>query len=64
MNFNNQPIKQQKADDNQSLAFPHAGNNVANQQAYYQNNQDDEIDLVELWRAIWAGKFVIIFIKK
>ena len=25
-------------------------------------NQDDEIDLVELLRAIWAGKFTIIFI--
>ncbi|GAW96952.1 LPS biosynthesis protein [Colwellia marinimaniae] len=25
-------------------------------------NQDDEIDLAELWRAIWAGKFIIIII--
>jgi len=25
-------------------------------------NQDDEIDLTELWRAIWAGKFTIIII--
>ncbi|NQZ27001.1 MAG: LPS O-antigen length regulator [Colwellia sp.] len=25
-------------------------------------NQDDEIDLSELWRAIWAGKFTIIII--
>jgi len=25
-------------------------------------NQDDEIDLAELWRAIWAGKFTIIII--
>ena len=24
--------------------------------------QDDEIDLAELWRAIWAGKFIIIII--
>lgn len=62
MNFKNQPIKQQKVDDNQSLAFPNAGNNVANQQAYYQNMQDDEIDLAELWRAIWAGKFIIILV--
>ena len=27
-----------------------------------QNNQDDEIDLAELWRAIWSGKFTIIII--
>jgi len=26
------------------------------------NNNDDEIDLAELWRAIWAGKFIIIAI--
>ena len=34
------------------------------QQLLLQNtqNQDDEIDLVELWRAIWAGKFTIIII--
>ena len=25
-------------------------------------NQDDEIDLAELWRAIWAGKLQIIII--
>ena len=62
MNFKNQPIKQQKVDDNQSLAFSNAGNNVANQQGYYQNKQDDEIDLAELFRAIWAGKFIIILV--
>lgn len=34
------------------------------QQLLLQNtqNQDDEIDLGELWRAIWAGKFTIIII--
>jgi len=34
------------------------------QQLLMQNtqNQDDEIDLAELWRAIWAGKFIIIII--
>ncbi len=32
------------------------------QQLALQNNQDDEIDLAELWRAIWAGKFTIIII--
>ncbi len=34
------------------------------QQVLLQNtqNQDDEIDLAELWRAIWAGKFTIIII--
>jgi uncharacterized protein involved in exopolysaccharide biosynthesis len=34
------------------------------QQLLLQNtqNQDDEIDLAELWRAIWAGKFIIIII--
>jgi uncharacterized protein involved in exopolysaccharide biosynthesis len=34
------------------------------QQLLLQNSQsqDDEIDLVELWRAIWAGKFTIIII--
>ena len=31
------------------------------QQHTLQNN-DDEIDLAELWRAIWAGKFIIIAI--
>ena len=34
------------------------------QQQLLQNtqNQDDEIDLAELWRAIWVGKFTIIII--
>ena len=32
------------------------------QQFTQQNNQEDEIDLAELWRAIWAGKFTIIII--
>ena len=34
------------------------------QQLLLQNTQkqDDEIDLAELWRAIWAGKFTIIII--
>jgi uncharacterized protein involved in exopolysaccharide biosynthesis len=34
------------------------------QQLLIQNtqNQDDETDLAELWRAIWAGKFTIIII--
>lgn len=34
------------------------------QQLLLQNtqNQDDEIDLAELWRAIWVGKFTIIII--
>jgi len=34
------------------------------QQLLMQNtqNQEDEIDLAELWRAIWAGKFIIIII--
>ncbi len=34
------------------------------QQLLLQNtqNQEDEIDLAELWRAIWAGKFTIIII--
>jgi len=34
------------------------------QQLLLQNtqNQDDEVDLAELWRAIWAGKFTIIII--
>ncbi|MBA6264800.1 LPS O-antigen length regulator [Colwellia sp. Bg11-12] len=27
-----------------------------------KNNSDDEIDLVELWRAIWSGKYIIIVI--
>jgi len=31
------------------------------QQLALQNN-DDEVDLAELWRAIWAGKFLIIAI--
>jgi len=33
---------------------------IAQQQAL--NNNDDEIDLAELWRAIWAGKLLIIAI--
>ena len=34
------------------------------QQLLQQNtqNQDDEIDLAELWRVVWAGKFIIIII--
>jgi uncharacterized protein involved in exopolysaccharide biosynthesis len=32
------------------------------QQLALQNNSDDEIDLAELWRAIWAGKFLIMVI--
>jgi LPS O-antigen subunit length determinant protein (WzzB/FepE family) len=32
------------------------------QQNAQQNNSDDEIDLLELWRAIWSGKLLIIFI--
>ncbi|MGB0937624.1 MAG: Wzz/FepE/Etk N-terminal domain-containing protein [Colwellia sp.] len=41
---------------------------LAQQQAYFaqmqqnQMQQDDEIDLAELWRAIWAGKLTIILI--
>ena len=38
---------------------------LLSQQMYQQNalqNNDDEIDLAELWRAIWAGKFIIIAI--
>lgn len=34
----------------------------ANQYLPQQQIQDDEIDLAELWRAIWAGKFTIIAI--
>jgi uncharacterized protein involved in exopolysaccharide biosynthesis len=30
------------------------------QQNAQQNNSDDEIDLLELWRAIWSGKLIII----
>ncbi|MGJ8693606.1 MAG: Wzz/FepE/Etk N-terminal domain-containing protein [Thalassotalea sp.] len=30
--------------------------------SYNSNSSDDEIDLLELWRAIWAGKFIIILI--
>jgi uncharacterized protein involved in exopolysaccharide biosynthesis len=33
-----------------------------NQFAQNQMQQDDEIDLAELWRAIWAGKLTIILI--
>jgi len=32
------------------------------QQLALQNNSDDEIDLVELWRAIWSGKLTIFVI--
>ena len=32
------------------------------QQLAFQNNSDDEIDLSELWRAIWSGKLLIIVI--
>jgi uncharacterized protein involved in exopolysaccharide biosynthesis len=32
------------------------------QQLASQNNSDDEIDLAELWRAIWSGKLTIIAI--
>ncbi|KGJ89917.1 Wzz/FepE/Etk N-terminal domain-containing protein [Colwellia psychrerythraea] len=37
---------------------------VLQQQLLLQNtqNQNDEIDLVELWQAIWIGKFTIIII--
>jgi len=40
---------------------------ILQQQLLLQNthntqDQDDEIDLAELWRAIWAGKFTIIII--
>lgn len=33
-----------------------------NYQHYQQLQQDDEIDLAELWRAIWSGKLLIIAI--
>jgi uncharacterized protein involved in exopolysaccharide biosynthesis len=32
------------------------------QQLAFQNNSDDEIDLAELWRALWSGKLLIIVI--
>ncbi|MBA6257102.1 LPS O-antigen length regulator [Colwellia sp. MB3u-28] len=32
------------------------------QQLTEKNNSDDEIDLAELWRAIWSGKYIIIVI--
>jgi uncharacterized protein involved in exopolysaccharide biosynthesis len=32
------------------------------QQLALQNNSEDEIDLAELWRAIWSGKLLIIVI--
>jgi uncharacterized protein involved in exopolysaccharide biosynthesis len=32
------------------------------QQLAEKNNSDDEIDLAELWRAIWSGKYIIIVI--
>lgn len=30
--------------------------------AFYQNTNDDEIDLAELWAAIWSGKILILAI--
>lgn len=37
---------------------------IAQQQLFLAQMQvqDDEIDLAELWRAVWAGKFTIIAI--
>jgi capsular polysaccharide biosynthesis protein len=32
------------------------------QQLAEKNNSDDDIDLAELWRAIWSGKYIIIVI--
>jgi LPS O-antigen subunit length determinant protein (WzzB/FepE family) len=32
------------------------------QQLAEKNNSDDEIDLAELWRAIWSGKYIVIVI--
>lgn len=32
------------------------------QQFALQNNSDDEVDLAELWRAVWSGKLLIIAI--
>ncbi|MBA6381041.1 LPS O-antigen length regulator [Colwellia sp. BRX10-1] len=32
------------------------------QQLVEKNNSDDDIDLAELWRAIWSGKYIIIVI--
>ena len=32
------------------------------QQLAFQDNSEDEIDLAELWRAIWSGKLLIIVI--
>ncbi|MBA6303766.1 LPS O-antigen length regulator [Colwellia sp. MB02u-14] len=32
------------------------------QQLAEKNNSDDEIDLADLWRAIWSGKYIIIVI--
>jgi uncharacterized protein involved in exopolysaccharide biosynthesis len=56
--------------NNENQATPEL---LAQQQAYFaqmqqnqfaqnQMQQDDEIDLAELWRAIWAGKLTIILI--
>jgi LPS O-antigen subunit length determinant protein (WzzB/FepE family) len=53
-----------------SQAIPNEANvqllqqQLLQQQLLLQNtrNQDDEIDLAELWHAIWAGKFTIIII--
>jgi uncharacterized protein involved in exopolysaccharide biosynthesis len=54
------------SNDNNISVTPEA---LAQQQAYFaqlQQNQmtqqDDELDLSELWRAIWAGKLIIILI--
>ncbi|MBA6349464.1 Wzz/FepE/Etk N-terminal domain-containing protein [Colwellia sp. BRX8-9] len=35
---------------------------LLSQQLAEKNNSDDEIDLAELWRAIWSGKYIIIVI--
>ena len=48
-----------------SQTMPNDANVQLLQQQLLQQHlllQDDEIDLVELWRAIWAGKFTIIII--
>jgi hypothetical protein len=35
---------------------------LLSQQLAENNNSDDDIDLAELWRAIWSGKYIIIVI--
>ncbi|MBA6370477.1 LPS O-antigen length regulator [Colwellia sp. BRX8-4] len=35
---------------------------LLSQQLAEKNDSDDEIDLAELWRAIWSGKYIIIVI--